>query len=223
MCELGGGVEVLESLVLVGPHDVGDGVVCCLLVKQAAQDVVSDLLVLLVARVGHFLHSQENLGEAAHDGGQERPVLVAVCAVQGAAHCDEHFLVEDLSDEVEGPHVVGGGSGLLWSRSALLAYSLRLEEPGDQVVKLAVVIVEHVGRLALERLSHMGEEGVEARVEEVGDEGLELLAGALIKGHGRPQVLGVHVLFPGTPRGLEALGAVHLPLAGGGIEQNILA
>ncbi len=69
----------------------------------------------------------------------------------------------------------------------------------------------------------MREEGIEAGVEELVDKGLKLLAGSLIEGHRGPQVFGFHVFFPGSSWRLEVLAAVHLPLAGRGIEQGVLA
>lgn len=66
--ELGRGVEIFKSLVLVGSDNVGHGIVGCLFVEQPAQNIVGDFFVFFAARVGHFLDRQENLGQASHDG-----------------------------------------------------------------------------------------------------------------------------------------------------------
>ncbi len=85
MGELGAGIEVLKSLVFERPDDVGDGVVRRLLVEEATQDVFCYLIVVLVAGLEHFLHGEQDLGEAAHDGRQFLPVLLVVRLVEGPA------------------------------------------------------------------------------------------------------------------------------------------
>ena len=66
--ELGRGIKIFKSLVLVGPDNVGHGIMGCLFVEQPTQNIVGDFFVFFAARVGHFLDREENLGQASHDG-----------------------------------------------------------------------------------------------------------------------------------------------------------
>ena len=168
MGELGAGVEVAEALVFVVAENGDDAVVGGFLVEDTILDVFCDLLVFFHGRLGHVLHDEEDLREAARAGVDVPPGFHVQPVLHEAVEEDEGFLVEDAGDECEavGFEVGGefGGGFVLFGGFGFLAPAdaLGFEEPGDEIEELLRVGFKDTIGFTLDGFADVVEEGVEA-------------------------------------------------------------